>query len=453
MLRWPQKRGRPNSSHAANDRFIANRAAMNQDVSHFELTRKYHSVESTDVNRSPAKEEYKRELAQTLMQTSGASSKVLAFGAKAPQQMIDHENALRNHFTHNREASKLPRKYTRHIPQDAERILDAPDLINDFYLNLLDWSSNNSLGVALGDSIYLWNANNGSIQTLMKTQGENSHVTSLAWIQQGNYMAVGTSDHEVQIWDVDKCRQIRSMCGHSARVGALSWNGPVLSSGSRDSSVIQHDVRIADHKVGTLNGHTQEVCGLKWSPAGTLLASGGNDNLLNLWDDRYQTRVVPIVKGGSIDAPLHRLNAHKAAVKALAWCPWQKSLLASGGGTADCMIRFWNSSSGVCLNAVDTQSQVSALQWSLHDKELVSSHGYSHNQLNLWRYPSMVKVAELTGHTARILHIAQSPDGQTVVTASADETVRFWKILSGGDASKKEREAAKDSILNSHAIR
>lgn len=65
----------------------------------------------------------------------------------------------------------------------------------------------------------------------------------------------------------------------------------------------------------------------------------------------------------------------------------------------------------------------------------------------------MVKVAELTGHTARILHMAQSPDGQTVVTASADETVRFWKILSGGDASKKEREAAKDSILNSMPIR
>ena len=66
----------------------------------------------------------------------------------------------------------------------------------------------------------------------------------------------------------------------------VSCIGPVLSSGSRDSSVIQHDVRIADHKVGTLNGHTQEVCGLKWSSAGTLLASGGNDNLLNLWDDR-----------------------------------------------------------------------------------------------------------------------------------------------------------------------
>ena len=83
------------------------------------------------------------------------------------------------------------------------------------------------------------------------------------------------------------------------------------------------------------------------------------------------------------DTPLHRLDAHQAAVKALAWCPWQKNLLASGGGTADRMIRFWNSSSGTCLNEVDTHSQVCALQWSQHDKELVSSHGYSHNQYAL----------------------------------------------------------------------
>ena len=46
------------------------------------------------------------------------------------------------------------------------------------------------------------------------------------------------------------------------------------------------------------------------------------------------------------DTPLHRLDAHQAAVKALAWCPWQKNLLASGGGTADRMIRFWNANNG-----------------------------------------------------------------------------------------------------------
>ena len=140
--------------------------------------------------------------------------------------------------------------------------------------------------------------------------------------------------------------------------------------------------------------------------------------------------------------PLHRLTAHRAAVKALAWCPFQSNLLASGGGTADRCIKFWNTHTGACLNSIDTHSQVCALQWSQHDKELVSSHGYSHNQLILWKYPSMVKVAELTGHTSRVLHMAQSPDGTTVCSAAADETLRFWRIL-GSDAAGRRSEGAR----------
>ena len=440
------KRNRtPNSNAKAHrgDRFIPNRSAMDLDVSHFELTRGAGSsdAENVNANASPAKEEYNSKLRETLME-GNASSKVLAFKNK-PKPADAQESSLRVLYTQNREAGFQPRKFSRHIPQAPERILDAPELLDDYYLNLLDWSSSNILGVALGDSIYLWNAADGSIQQLMQTQGEGTHVTSLSWIAQGNYMAVGTSDHKVQIWDVEKLKQVRSMDGHSARVSSLAWNGPTLSSGGRDSKIVHHDVREQRHKVGMLKGHTQEVCGLKWSPSGTQLASGGNDNLLNIWDDRYTS-----CANQTTDTALHRLDAHRAAVKALAWCPWQRHLLASGGGTADRMIRFWNSNSGACLNEVDTHSQVCSLQWSLHDKELVSSHGYSHNQLILWKYPSMVKVAELTGHTSRVLHMAQSPDGQTIVSAAADETLRFWKILSGGDQSKKEKAAAASSILN-----
>jgi WD40 repeat protein len=51
--------------------------------------------------------------------------------------------------------------------------------------------------------------------------------------------------------------------------------------------------------------------------------------------------------------------------------------------------------------------QVCALQWSRHEREILSSHGFSQNQLCLWKYPSMVKMAELTGHTSRVLHLAQ----------------------------------------------
>lgn len=44
--------------------------------------------------------------------------------------------------------------------------------------------------------------------------------------------------------------------------------------------------------------------------------------------------------------PIYSLNQHQAAVKALAWCPWQNHVLASGGGTADRTIRFWNCNTG-----------------------------------------------------------------------------------------------------------
>ena len=446
VLGSPRQRTPQSAKATRGDRFIPNRSAMDLDVSHFELTRGSSSAdaENANVNASPAKEEYNSKLAATLMQ-GNPTSKVLAFKNKPKPCEATSESSLRVLYTQNREAGMQPKKYSRHIPQAPERILDAPELLDDYYLNLLDWSKTNVLGVALGDSIYLWNASDGSIQQLMQTQGEGSHVTSLSWIPgaQGNYMAVGTSDHKVQIWDVEKCKQVRSMDGHTRRVSSLSWNGPLLSSGGRDSRIVHHDVREQRHKVGVLKGHEQEVCGLKWSPSGNQLASGGNDNLLNIWDDRYTS-----CNNQTCSTALHRLDAHRAAVKALAWCPWQRNLLASGGGTADRMIRFWNSNSGAMLNEVDTHSQVCALQWSMHDKELVSSHGYSHNQLILWKYPSMVKVAELTGHTSRVLHMAQSPDGQTVVSAAADETLRFWKILSGGPDSKKEQKAKATSLLN-----
>ena len=98
------------------------------------------------------------------------------------------------------------------------------------------------------------------------------------------------------------------------------------------------------------------MCGLRWSPWGTQLASGGNDNLLNVWDDRYASSATH-----ATDQALYRLDAHQAAVKALAWCPWQRNLLASGGGTADRTIKFWNSTSGAMVNSVDTKSQVCVL--------------------------------------------------------------------------------------------
>lgn len=63
--------------------------------------------------------------------------------------------------------------------------------------------------------------------------------------------------------------------------------------------------------------------------------------------------------------------------------------------------------------------------------EIVSTHGYSQNQIIVWRYPNMSKLATLTGHTLRVLYLAISPDGQTIVTGAGDETLRFWNVFPG----------------------
>lgn len=59
----------------------------------------------------------------------------------------------------------------------------------------------------------------------------------------------------------------------------MAWNADQLSSGSRDRVILQRDIRAPPlQSERRLQGHRQEVCGLKWSTDHQLLASGGNDN-------------------------------------------------------------------------------------------------------------------------------------------------------------------------------
>lgn len=319
-----------------------------------------------------------------------------------------------------------PQKRKRRISKVPFKVLDAPALQDDFYLNLVDWSSQNVLAVGLGSCVYLWSACTSKVTKLCDLAQSEDIVTSVNWAQRGTHLAVGTNRGEVLLWDAIKCKKVRTMAGHSARVGTLAWTGPVLASGSRDRLIYLRDVRVQASFTDRLAAHKQEVCGLKWSyDEPSFLASGGNDNQLHVVDSRNPSQ------------PVQRFSDHTAAVKAIAWSPHQHGLLASGGGTADRCIRFWNTLSGTSLNCVDTGSQVCNLAWSQNCNEIVSTHGYSLNQIVVWRYPSMSKVTTLTGHTYRVLYLAMSPDGSTIVTGAGDETLRFWQVFPGPKSDSK----------------
>ncbi|MBA0877558.1 hypothetical protein Goshw_029242 [Gossypium schwendimanii] len=311
--------------------------------------------------------------------------------------------------------SHSPVKAPRKVPTSPYKVLDAPGLEDDFYLNLVDWSPNNVLAVGLESCVYLWNACGNKVTKLCDL-GIRDSICSVGWAQCGTHLAVGTNNGQVQIWDASNCRRVRTMEGHRSRVGVLAWSSSLLSSGSHDKSILQRDIRARDDFASKLVGHKNEVCGLKWSYDDRELASGGNENRLLVWN---QHSTQPVLKHCE----------HTAAVKAIAWSPHRHGLLASGGGATDRCIRFWDTTTNTHLSCLDTGSQISNLVWPKNVNELVSTHGSSQDHIIVWRYPTMSKLATLTGHTTRVLYLAISPDGQKIVTGSGDETLCFWRLF------------------------
>lgn len=324
----------------------------------------------------------------------------------------------------------------RDIPLEPERILDAPGIVDDFYLNCLSWSVHDMLAIGLGGSVYLWNSRSGEVNELCNINSSSSgeveqvgrgsnYISSVSWIHDGSYLAIGSSDSTVQLWDVKRAKKMRMFADHNGRVSALAWNKHILSTGAYDGKIHTHDVRIAQHLISTQSGHTGQICGLQWSYDGRQLASGSNDNNVHIWEESQSS------------APVYSFT-HTAAVKALAWCPWQSNTLVTGGGSRDRCLKFWNTSSGVLSRSIDTNSQVSAVMWSKTYRELVSAHGYSSNSLCIWKYPSLAQIKEIpTAHDSRILHMAMSPDGERIATVAADENLKIWKVFQPPKESSK----------------
>ena len=319
-------------------------------------------------------------------------------------------------------------KNQRKISQKPYKELLTSNLIDDFYLNLLDWSSKDQIAVGCTTSVILWNNNKTQSDVLLNYPCENleesenyveKYVSSLIWSNEGDKLAVGHSLGCVEIYDVNKKKLISNYGGHTGRVGVVSWNGNIISSGSKDCNIITRDIRCKNNSENIIIkyiGHSQEVCGLKWSFDGSQLASGGNDNHLMIWN-LHSTK------------PIMCNNSHLAAVKAIAWSPHQHNILASGGGTADRTIRFWNTSTFENILKYDTGSQVCNLVFSKTSNELISTHGFSLNQINIWKLPNLTKTATLIGHTFRVLYLGLSPNGQNIVTGAGDQTLKFWNVF------------------------
>merc|ERR1719454_1105485 len=109
--------------------------------------------------------DYEQLLATNLLGPDENNAKVLSYTEKPPKP--EEHDSLKVLYSVGREA-QTKAKITRVIPREPMKTLDAPELLDDFYCHLIDWSSQNFLAVALAHTVYLWNGETGKTDELFK---------------------------------------------------------------------------------------------------------------------------------------------------------------------------------------------------------------------------------------------------------------------------------------------
>ncbi|RGP63439.1 hypothetical protein FLONG3_9886 [Fusarium longipes] len=251
------------------------------------------------------------------------------------------------------------------------------------------------------------------------------------------------------------------------------------------------------------NIHCQQVCGLAWSYDGRLFASGGNDNLCCLFDadqvvgrqleptipgNGYRARIEDSSAYGGVetrvtqlislpesdDGPVGAFTAHlrlvptatdtvrclgpgiakhywnhDAAVKAIAFCPWRRGLVATGGGSNDKCIHFFHTPSGAALATISVSAQVTSLIWNTTRREIAATFGYPSPEhpyrVSVFSWPECKQVAAIPWEDdLRALYAIAYPRGPIsddtattregqegcIIVASSDKSIKFHEVWS-----------------------
>lgn len=177
------------------------------------------------------------------------------------------------------------------------------------------------------------------------------------------------------------------------------------------------------------DAHRDRIVGSALSNDGIQLATGCNGHIVNLWDLRKRT------------APLHVIDKHESAVRAIDFSPHHSSLLATGGGRQDGNVLFHNTQSGQLTGSFSVGSQITFCKFSRHYNEMLVGSSSSTDQISIWDISSFSnpwKMTSYVGHHYRPLYCATSPDGENVCTMSGDELVKFWKLFPTPKKKKNE---------------
>ncbi|PTB47975.1 hypothetical protein M431DRAFT_549284 [Trichoderma harzianum CBS 226.95] len=393
----------------------------------------------------------------------------------------------------------FPTRTMRSLPAAPFRVLDAPDLRDDFYCSVLAYSPNSQkLAVGLGNILYIWSKGSGP-RAIHGSAASHVWLTSVSFssVQGGKcILAIGRSDGTLVLKSTYDALP-RFQVQQPFPVSCVSWRPITTLRPSRNPfnpgiAVQTEDLVISDdtgviyyyvvewpmgwevtrdtwpgtiYLIAKVSLHSQQICGLSWSPNGRFFASGGNDNLCCLFDtdsvliekqESAQNSAQCVRPARPSSVAIRRLGPgsekhrwiHKAAVKAIAFCPWREGLVATGGGSNNKCIHFFHTTSGSALATIAVSAQVTALIWSSTRREIAATFGYTEPEhpyrIAVFSWPECRQVAAIPwdgdlralyaisyprwpANTKAMKHDQKLREG-CIIVASSDKSVKFHEI-------------------------